>query len=329
MPFYRKILRQAWRVTWDHKYLWFFGLFAAFISTGELEILTNVFTGGSEISMSGFFTTLKDTNVFSAQGWEGMKLFMVQRPDAFFILLILLLIFLALFLFLLWLSVVSQTAIVQNTANIANDKAASVKIGVQSGATHFWPILGFNIMIKIIVMLALAFLSWPLILGINGLDTLYVAAVYLISVIVFLPIVISLLFVAKYAIAYRIIKEEKWGNALRRGWLLFTDNWLISLEVALVFLAIFFFSSLLFLLIMSAIAVPYLLLLYFMGGLGMVFASWSFFVLGCLILFFLIAWFGSLMTVFQTSGWTYLFLELTGKGGSSKLARWFNQVAVK
>ena len=42
MPFYRTILKQAWSLTWRHKYLWWFGIFAALLGNGgEFEILFN------------------------------------------------------------------------------------------------------------------------------------------------------------------------------------------------------------------------------------------------------------------------------------------------
>ena len=53
MFLYRDVLSQAWKNTWQNKYLWFFGLFAALLGGwGDLEI---VFRGlnGSEQGMPG------------------------------------------------------------------------------------------------------------------------------------------------------------------------------------------------------------------------------------------------------------------------------------
>ena len=42
MSFYRNILKQAWKITWRNKYLWWLGIFAALLGNGgEFEILFN------------------------------------------------------------------------------------------------------------------------------------------------------------------------------------------------------------------------------------------------------------------------------------------------
>jgi hypothetical protein len=46
MTLYRSIFRQAWAITWQYKYLWFFGFFAALLGNGgEYEILSKGLRG--------------------------------------------------------------------------------------------------------------------------------------------------------------------------------------------------------------------------------------------------------------------------------------------
>ena len=68
MSFYRNILRQAWRLTWRNKYLWWLGIFAALLgSSGELEILLNNTGGSSGESLFPSLQRVVSTGVFSTK----------------------------------------------------------------------------------------------------------------------------------------------------------------------------------------------------------------------------------------------------------------------
>ena len=73
MTLYRDILRQSLKSSWQHKYLWFFGLFALLIGGGgELEVITR---GFSRDAVGGVFPGLDglmSANFFSLKLFTGM-----------------------------------------------------------------------------------------------------------------------------------------------------------------------------------------------------------------------------------------------------------------
>ena len=62
--------------------------------------------------------------------------------------------------------------------------------------------------------------------------------------LIFVPVVVIISFVAKYAICYVVIKGYSLKKALAKAWKLFLDNWIISLEMSLTLLLLSFGVSL-------------------------------------------------------------------------------------
>lgn len=323
MPLYRKILAQAWQSSWSHKYLWFFGLFAALIGTGEYEILSQTMSGVPNLGPIGTLGAYAETNVFSSQTLETLKVFMLDKPVDFALFLVMTLFLLFLAGFLLWLTIVSQGALVQNSANIIANKSHDFKSGLEAGINNFWPLAGFNVLIKFIIYFCLLLMSLPVILSMKQVGSVGLNLIYLFGFIIFVPIAVILTFIIKYAMAYRVIKGYDFLTALTKGWRLFAANWLVSLEMAFILFFITFAAGFTMLLLLLALSIPFLFLSALAFYVISVGASWVVVVLGILTGIFILAAFGSLFTAFQISAWTGLFLELVGQGGTSKLVRLF------
>ena len=94
--------------------------------------------------------------------------------------------------------------------------------------------------------------------------------------------------------------------------------------MAFILFFITFIAGFTILLVLLALAIPFLflsVLVYYTISAG---ASSLVFALALIVGIFVVAAFGSLITAFQISAWTGLFLELSGKGGVSKLVRLFD-----
>jgi hypothetical protein len=324
MSLYRNILKQAWQLSWSHKYLWFFGLFAAMIGTGEYEIVSQSMSGVPNFGVIDTLNRLAQTNVFSAQSVATLKSFMMNDTASFVLFIAMSLLLLFVGLFILWLTIVSQGSLVHNATQIYLKKSHDFKGGLEAGINNFWTLAGLNVIIKFVIYICLSLMSIPVILSSKHVGVVGLNFIYLFSFLIFIPIAVALTFVIKYAMAYRVIKGDDFFTALKRGWKLFADNWLVSLEMAFILFFITFIFGFTILIVLLALAIPFLLmslLAYYTISVG---ASSLVFALALIIGIFLVAAFGSLITVFQISAWTGLFLELTGKGGVSKLARLFN-----
>ena len=147
--------------------------------------------------------------------------------------------------------------------------------------------------------------------------------------IIFLPIIIALAFIFKYAIAYRVIKGQKFAQAIRAGWDLFMANWLVSLEMALILFLVSFVVTILTALLWYILAVPAMFLAVLANYIAPATSFWLLYIFPRVLYFLIIAYVGSVLITFQISAWTGLFIELIGKGATSKLVRIFNNIGSK
>lgn len=324
MPFYRIILKQAWGLTWRHKYLWWFGIFAALLGNGgELEILFNNVGASPGQALFPAWQRIISTRIFSGQTLTNIgNLF---RNDTLNVSLVLVaaLIILAIGLFLVWLVIVSQAALVNNSAAVKREKKHTLKSGLDSGILNFWPVLVLNIIIKAVIYILLVAVNLPLIFWQGNFSA---NLFYILALIIMAPLAIILSFIMKYAIAYAVINKSKTALAIRQSWRLFKENWLVSFEMALMLFGINLLVGLAMVLAILVLAVPFLFLgLVFYYGFSLL-GSWLIAILAFASFLFIVVTVGAALAVFQIASWTGLFLELEKKGATSKLVRLVNKM---
>ena len=74
------------------------------------------------------------------------------------------------------------------------------------------------------------------------------------------------------------------------------------------------------------LAIPFVFLFMLIIELKLIFIFWITFFIAILFYFILLITTGSMLAVFQTFSWTNLFVELIGKGATSKITRIFDKV---
>ncbi|MCX6796453.1 MAG: hypothetical protein NTW06_03055 [Candidatus Falkowbacteria bacterium] len=328
MSLYRKLLVQAWKNTWHHKYLWFFGLFAAIIGTsGELNLL---FSGLDNPTESGFLPSLKafwSTGIFSGRAVANFGDLMINDSYNLLVALTVLAVLFLLFCFLIWFSVVCQAGLVNNYSRIVANKSHDFKAGIDAGTKKFWPVFGLNIILKVIIYIIYLLLALPVIF-LYAKFSAWQFFIFTVTYLIFIPLSIVVAFIIKYATVYVVVKGEKLVEALRLGWELFLKNWLVSIEMAFILFGISFVVTFCLFLCLIILAIPLLffifLLPYLTGGINVgliIFCAFCTLVLGLLIIIVV----GSWLSAFMIASWTGLFLELISRGGVSKLVRIFSQ----
>ncbi len=321
---YRSILKQAWNISWKHKYLWFFGLFASLAVAGGTMEYQFASQGLGQGLINGSFDKLDwllAASLILQSLWAGLVNLFNQNIFTIlntFSVTLLLLTFLAVFI---WLAISSQAALVNNVKKIINSKKtpdiSSVRDGLTAGHQHFWQVLGLNILIKLLIGFCFFIISLPLLLMTLN-DSPWFVILYTIFFVIFIPIAVSLSLIIKYAISYHVLEDKSFISSLEHGWKLFKRNWLISLETALLLFAINFLASFVLLLILFILFFPLILV-------SLLFSlTWLVFILFALSLLVTIV-FGSLLTTFQVSAWTDLFLKLRENQGLAKLERFFKR----
>lgn len=328
--FYKNLIRRAWTITKNHKYLWFFGFFSAILvgAAGEYNILvknidkisdkTSVFYGFEDSFFSqGYFTDIY-YRFISLSEWMG--------PFVFWPILVL---FVLLGLYALWVILISEPSIISATNKLDTKKKTSFSESFAEGKKNLLPSVVLNFIGKILVWVA--FVAAEVLLGYLFYTTAnysWVVIYLIISFLILLPLAIIISFVTKFALAYVVLKGEKIFSALKKGWQLFFKNWLANLELALIIFVIYFFVGIILFVILALITLPLFLLMAVGITAGASLLSWFVFVLDIVIFFVSIVLVGSIMASWQLTSWVLMFDHLVNDSVKSGIVESVEQ-AVK
>jgi len=219
-----------------------------------------------------------------------------------------------------WVVTVSVGALIASADRIRKGGEPDFGEGVKAGAAGFWRLLGINLLAKFLTGAAILFT------GVNLFTLLTEGTIgdgfyYVFSFMVFLAISVAVSIVAVFASMYGLLGNEPFGRAVSRGYRLFVDHWLVSLEMAVLILAVNLVIGLASVLVLAVLAVPAI----FLFMLASVAQSTALLVtvatLFAALLFAAIVIYGSFMTAFQISGWTRLWSEMNEGKPRSKLQR--------
>lgn len=321
MPLYRKILSHALAFSWQNKYLWFFGLFAAIVGSGGYEII-----GQSLSSSSVAIETLDgviSAGALNADFFHNLTKIAMEQPLVLLAMFAMFSIIAAAVIFVFWLATVSQAAVVNNYVLFSVDKEHSFQTGLKAGFKYFWKVFFLNVIEKLVVLLVLMIVNLPLIFTIFYTRNPFTSGSYVLLFVLFVPLLLVFSLLVKYAISYVVIKNETLAMSLRRSWQLFKDNWIISIEMACLMFVISFIYAVLIMILISTYVLPFSFIVGLVGlSFGTVISFIVIFILALVGIIFLVAS-GSFMSILQISAWTGLYLEIAGRGAESKVQRLF------
>ncbi|MFZ2310529.1 MAG: hypothetical protein WAW11_03220 [Patescibacteria group bacterium] len=317
---YRSILSRAWKITRQHKKLWIFGAFAMILSAGgEYQILTKIL---NKDYGAGFYDQMQNgSHMLDTAFWSDFgRLCMTEPKLGFGIGLLMLLMAFVCFL-VLWVSIKSQISIIEWVKNISTNKKKEQKISVWEGISSkdkkFWSILGLNITFKVGLYLLFVIMSIPLIF-LFFQDSNIAILFYTIFFTVFLPLAISLALIVKYAMISVVLEKNSFVKSIEKGIKTFTQNWLVSLEIAILLFLINFLVGLLIVFIVSLVILPMILTMLVFNFLTPLYLLIA---IGFLVLVLTAA----ILMTFQTAVWTILFEELKKEDVKAKLERVFKR----
>ncbi len=232
--FYRRqVLQQALSIVWRKKYLWFLGFFAGlFAYGGETDILFRNTSSPSWLqdNLAAF------REVVQAGGadkfLEALKNFFTGNfLYALGFLAAILLTMVAVF----WLVFISQGALVRIVGKSDERKPTGLFDGLSVGGDTFWRIVGLNIITKLfiwgmwVILAGLPAIAYFLYKQPQWLTTFTIGAL-----LVSLPVTIIVSFLTKYATAFIVLGGQNIIESLRKAWRMFTQNWLVSIELAII-----------------------------------------------------------------------------------------------
>jgi len=313
------MLKNALSITWRYKYLWFFGLFAALLGNGGafnygIKNFSKVESQG--VWLTNLSESLKSWKFgFGKIDWYGI----FTNFDLWGAVLFLLMIVIG--LFLLWLSIASQGALVYG---IKAAKTQFFNEALRHGSKKFWPLLLVNIILAVAIAVLMAIFNLPfVILYLNtGGNVLWQTVIVILSFIVWVPVTIIFYLIAQYAVIYIVNYDKHIAQAIKDAWLLFTKNWIVSLEAGFLLLLINIITSILLVAVVIVLALPFVMLGLLASALASNGFLWFVIILGILTFIALLFLYGAAWNVFQVSVWIQLFERITGGVVYSKILRW-------
>jgi len=322
---YGNILKDAWQITVKNKVLWFFGIFASFIS---LEAVYEIILSEINQARSWNFLQQKVLNLYWAQKFfiDQHLYFLNLQTKNLSDYLYFVLIFLAILLFI-WLAFTSQIFIIKGVYHYLKNK--KIKTGEIFSASHekFWSVLGLNILSKLIIYAGFIALSLPLFYSLLTKKQSAITAANIFYFIAFTIFAVVISFLTAYATNFIILKGQSIHQAISEAWQLFSKNISLSLEISLI----------LFLLKIMSLILIFCLFLLFLVPFGALFlmalannnlASLVMSMTVILASFIFISLFvNSGYTVFYLASWTITFSQLTENSYYSQFIHYLKRIA--
>lgn len=308
---YRTLLREAWRLTIARKSLWFFGIFAAFVSTGGvMDVAT---TGLRRIQLGGSLPQqLFDT---SFTGFALMSRYIGQiRVFGSYHLVAMLFCMALIFIGLLFLAVLSQTALVHGIKAPTHEHPNIIR---KRAHDHLFRIFIIDLVTKISGAILVCALTFPM-LWYYTQTASYNFFIAFLQILIFFPAVLFISILSVLSVIHVIETESTVLEAVQKTWHIFKTHWLATLEYGFILFCLSSLSVFILLGIVILLSVPYALI-YTMSLLT---GSFVIFVIANILygLFALaiVLLFGGGIVTYQYSAW-YLFYKRTGHPSHPKL----------
>lgn len=318
-PLYRQALAQAWQLAWRQKFLWIFGLFAAFLGQlGIIEILSKVALATSDID--GYLASVG----FSRAGAVSQSAGAVASAETRLLFFWLLAVLLTLGIGLVFAAVVSQGALIHAAAqSVRSKRLIDTGAAWHASVGHFWRLLAINVIKKgLIIFLAVVVSASAF--SILGGANIGANLVFLLTFVLATVVGLILSFLAVYAAGYVVVEEFSLLDAIASAWKLFTSHWLVSVEVGLLVLLANVILALATLLGFAVFFFPAMLVWFIAIVTGSQALLVAGFVLAVIFFTAYILWLGAMFTVFTTSVWTHLFMKMHKHGVHSRIVHWLS-----
>src|SRR3989338_3817712 len=159
-PLYREVIKEAFEITRRKKYLWLFGLLAAFLGNGgAYELFTKVF---SQIINSSL--TFTDSISVLLSGWRTLP----WAPDTVSLAFVLILLLLTIGILFFVAILLSHGALIISCARIYQGKDAPQTKMWLNAWRSFWPLAAVVVSFKVLIVSSVGLVAWPLHLILSG-----------------------------------------------------------------------------------------------------------------------------------------------------------------
>lgn len=319
-PSLREVFRVSWKLTMRYKALWVLGLFAMILGQlGVIDVVSGIFKGASEKPILG--ATSDILYVFSPDTLRQVGATLDYSFDSWGALALLLVI-----IFGLGVALVVVAAIAQG--GIVHAAALSMKHGLKTiekfdeswhaGAKHASAIVVLHI-VKKCMLFALSLLVAAAALAAVTVGSTLSVFIFLIVFVLAIALGVGVSMLTLFAVAYLVVEEKSVFQSLQHAWKLLKSHWVVSCEVGIALVGVNMLAGLALILGIYIFVVPSLALNAYGALIGSSSISESAISLGIVLFLAYAAIIGSIVTVFVTAAWTYLFAIMHRWGLKSRV----------
>ena len=316
--------KKAWHFTWEHKTLWFFGAFAAFLGQfGIMEFLgkVGIQKGNSGYYLGTFGSVLSQVGNFVANAGNSY--------DSKIILFFLLPLILCIFSIFIFVSVVSQGLLLYAESQEIKNKKINIVKSWHVGTANFWRLFFLNFFKKIIIAImaiTVSLSAYGVLLSPSIPNSIFLTLVFILFGL--FGLILSFLFF--YSAGYLVIEKESLSLSIQKAWQMFVGHPVVSFEIGLLILIFNMFFGVIVALGFILLVLPAVLIWFavVLAG-GTQIAISATFVASVIMFTMYILVAGASFTVFTTYIWTYTFVEMHGKGIKSVLVNFFRRLRGK
>lgn len=315
---YRPFLREAWRLTWERKSLWIFGIFAALISTGgvvdvvwrtleKVERTESLLESLADASFIGYDVAASYIGQLATLGPQRVS-FIVVALTLMGILLVV-------------VATLSQGALVLGLRAKTPRDPHELR---QKAMEHFWSLFLVGLLNKLLMLFLVVLMTLPLLL-LSISSTLEHGLLFFALMLVFLPATIIVNIIYMFALIDVVETGAHPLSAIHTGAQLFARQWLATFEYGVTLFFLVFGSGLLLTVFVALLLIP-LSAFYAAAVLsGSFYVFLTFNVVSACLIFAVLLTFGGACVTFQYSAWYHFYkhgLHKThGKKVFSKILR--------
>jgi len=288
---YVDILKRAFLMVWENKFLWFFGLL--------------VFLG----SFPPSFNFSSDDGTKQSIQFQSILGYMQEHPKFFLAIILIAFIFIVVFFLL---RIIGITAIIKSVSNITVYKQSKILAIFSEAKQYFWQLVLLEIIIVIALTIVVVVLFIPVayLLALNA--KMFVAISTIVAVLIIIVLVIIANYLRRYSYFYIVLGNMKIKMALEAAHILFMKNIWESLimgcvEIALNIMATVLISAVLLTLLLVCSPLGFIAHLIFAQADVTTGLTMAGIVISCAVLLILF----SLFTAFAQSAWVLFFQEIS------------------
>ncbi len=304
---YRVIIHKALLTAWQQKKLWPLSFLASLLLTaGVYDHLLKVLQFGNGTQPFSWGRGGMGLADFTATAFQNVNNILFAISALQWVLAVAIIAAAALIA-----SCVAQGALVYSIGTEHVGPKFELKRSLMIGARAFWPIAALNaiILLTIVVFRFLANLPVALTYGSNLSYALYIIAFILFTTLTFILAIIQI-----FALNAMVLQGASVADGLIRGYEMFKRHWLVTIETAIILIALAIFGFVVFNYAIIIAQFPLMLLVLLAGAMQSRLLFYAGMAIGLIIVALAHLFFIAFISQLQYATWTHLYLRL-GEGG--------------